>query len=232
MSETADEQELSRIAEKIFGLVEAQSGERKPYLVSALGLDLGDDLHTLKRLSGIGLNEFIQSRLADRLTLVRLGAHRNVAAVFIGSVDPSAIEQFPLAAPQRKRFHFRFWAAFSVPAEKDVRVLDMDDFTFTDVELSEVAEDAVTIDQALIAPVDVDERDELIKANIGQWLESRGLDEGPFLAPAKQRPPTVGNIQAGKTLLEAMISALDRKQLQATTLSLDVVATLLRTPRN
>lgn len=45
------DQELARIADMIVALTDARKGERQPYLVSALGIDLGEDLRTLKRRS-------------------------------------------------------------------------------------------------------------------------------------------------------------------------------------
>lgn len=227
-------QELDRIGEKIVELAKTHKDEPKPYLVSALGIDLGDDLKTLKTLTDQGLNDFIQTRLAGRVTLIPLGPHRNVMAIVFGSVDPSATDALQLTGAPKRRFQFRFWAAFSVPPEKDVRVLDMEDFTFRDVDHADVPEGAVTIEHALIAPADADaaDRDELIKANIAKWLAAHELSEERFLAPERgRRTASTPGGQASGSLLEAIIGALDRKQLQTTSFSLDVVATLLRTPR-
>lgn len=225
-------QELDRIGEKIVELAKAHKDEPKPYLVSALGIDLGDDLKALKSLTEQGLNDFIQTRLAGRVTLIPLGRHRNVMAIVFGSVDPSATDALQLAEPQKKRFQFRFWAAFSVPPRKDVRILDMEDFTFRDVDNGDLPEGAVIIEHALIAPTEAIDRDELIKANIAKWLATHELTEERFLAPEKLRQAaTTPGSQAGGSLLEAIIGALDRRQLQTTSISLDVIATLLRTPR-
>ena len=233
LTEIDQKQTVSRIADKIVRLAEAHKGERRPYLVSALGIDLGEELRTLKLLTNQTLNEFIQSRLADRVTLVRLGTHRNVTAILSGSVDPSSIDSLQPAGEQQKRFHVRFWAAFSVPPEKDVRVLNLKDFTFEDVTQAEIPEGAVTIDHGLIAPIEAEDRDALIKANIAQWLETNDLSEEHFLARKRlPRPTCTPTIQSGGSLLEGMILALDLKQLQSTSLSLDVVAALLRTPRS
>ena len=226
------EQELDRIRERIVELAKAHKDEPKPYLASALGIDLGADLKTLKTLTDLGLNDFIQTQLAGRVTLIPFGPHRNVMAVVFGSVDPSAADALQLTGPPKKRFQFRFWAAFSVPPEKDVRVLDMEDFTFRDVDHAGVPEGAVTIDHALIAPADAADRDELIKSNIAQWLAAHELSEERFLASEKvRRTASTPEGLASGSLLEAIIDALDRKQLQTTSFSLDVVAILLRTPR-
>lgn len=225
-------QELDRIGEKIVALAKAHKDEVKPYLVSALGIDLGDDLKLLKRLTDQGLNDFIQTQLTGRVTLIPLGPHRNVMAIIFGSIDPSATVPLQLTGSPKKRFQFRFWAAFSVPPEKEVRILDMEDFTFRDVDHGDVPEGAITIEHALIAPADAADRDELIKSNIAQWLAAHELSEERFLAPEKVRgAATTPGGHAGGSLLEAIIDSLDRKQLQTTSLSLDVVATFLRTPR-
>lgn len=229
------ETELGRIAEKIVTLAKARKGEHQPYLVSALGIDLGDDLRTLKSLTNKGLNEFIQSRLSDRVTLVRLGAHKNVTAIIDGVLDGAdLVEAAAVVAEPKKRFHYRFWAAFSVPLQGEVRVLNPDKFTFEDVAQSEVPADALTIEPSSIAPSDVDNRDVLIKQNIQAWLETHGLPEDRFTAAKRlPRTPLAGTKMAmGDNLLEAMLSALDKRQLQSTSLSLDVVQTMLRTPRS
>lgn len=233
MVEINQEKELARIAEKIVGLAEARKDERRPYLVSALGIDLGEDLRRLKLLTNQGLNEFIKSRLTGRVTLVWLGDHQNVAAIIFGSVDPTTVELPKISDEEKKRFQFRFWAAFSVPPEKDVRVLNMDNFTFEDFARDDVPEDAVTIDHALIAPSEEKDRDALIKSNIYKWLASKELPEERFLAPQKLLRPAIKSMVSTKgSLLELLITALDRKQLQSTSLSLDVIATLLHTPSN
>lgn len=234
LAEGEHEQELARIADKIVALAEANKGERQPYLVSALGIDLGEDLRKLKLLTNKGLNEFIQSRLADRVTLVRLGAHRNVTAIIVGTADSNDTDTLQLAGgEQKKRFQYRFWAAFSVPPKADIRVFNLEDFTFDDVALADVPEGALTIDHALIAPTDADNRDEAIKANIAKWLEAHGLPEDRFIAPKRlPRSPIVASGREGASLLEAMLAALDRRQLQSISLSLDVIQTLLRAPRS
>jgi hypothetical protein len=229
------EAELERIAEKIVTLAKSRKGERQPYLVSALGIDLGEDLRVLKALTNKGLNEFIQSRLADRVTLVRLGAHNNVTAIIDGVIDGADLAEVTAAAAEpKKRFNYRFWAAFSVPMEGELRVLDPEKFTFADVAQAEVPADALTIEPQSIAPPDADNRDALIKQNIQEWLEARGLPEERFTAHKRlaQLPLAAATAAVGDNLLEAVLSALDKRQLQSTTVSLDVVQTLLRTPRS
>lgn len=235
MADGDQEAELERIAQKIVTLVKARKGERQPYLVSALGIDLGDDLRTLKSLTNKGLNQFIQSRLGDRVTLVRLGAHNNVTAIIDGLLEGADLAEAAAAvAEPKRRFHYRFWAAFSVPMQGEVRVLDPEKFTFEDVAQANMPADALTIDPQSIAPPDADERDVLIKQNIEAWLEAHGLSEDGFTAAKRlpRLPLALTKTVIGDNLLEAMLSALDKRQLQSTSLSLDVVQTLLRTPRS
>lgn len=234
MADGDQEAELERIAAKIVDLAKARKGVRQPYLVSALGIDLGDDLRTLKLLTNKGLNEFIQSRLGDRVTLVRLGAHKNVTAIIDGQLNGEELAEVVAAvAESERRFHYRFWAAFSVPVEGEVRILDPNRFTFEDGVLADVPGDALTIDPQLIAPPDAVDRDELIKQNITTWLKARGLSDDRFRAA--KRPPSLPLIMTktsgGDNLLDVVLSVLDGRQLQSTSLSLDVVQTLLRTPR-
>lgn len=233
MVDKGGEGELERIADKIVTLAKARKGEHQPYLVSALGIDLGDDLQNLKRLTNKGLNEFIQSHLGDRVTLVRLGAHKNVAAIIVGQIEEADLAEMAAKIPEpAQRFHYRFWAAFSVPLQGEVRLLDSEKFTFKDIDRTDVPEDSLVIEGKRIAAVDASNRDALIKRNIEEWLEENGLPAERFTATKRTRKQPSGAASAalGGNLLDAVLTALDRRQLQSTTLPLDVVQILLRTP--
>lgn len=229
----SDPEELERVAEKVVELTQAHDYQHGPYLVSKLGIDLGEDLRRLKVLTNRGLREFIQSHLSGRVTLVQTGIHRNISAIIPGSVEPSTIDTLYSHGKQKKRFQFRFWAAFSVPLEKDVRVINMEDFKFEDVVQAEVPEGGVTINREFIAPAEAENRDALIKINIARWLAIKELPEERFLVHGNLKQSIAAfAFQESNSLLAAMIEALDHKQLQSTSLPLDVVATLLRTQRS
>ena len=230
MASEETDTELERIAKRVEIMVDEGKELHRKYLVSALGIALGDDLNILKRLTNRGLKDFIESRLAHRFRLERTGVHGNIFAVVDRSVD-SATPQIPTSSrEQNTRFHPRFWAAFSVPANGDhVRVLNQDDLTFKDVPSEEAPKGELTIAKDLIVSADEDRRDERIKENIAIWLGQNGLHVDKFLASKRASLQTF-NQQTG-SLLEAVIAALDRRQLQANTLTLDAIATLLRTPR-
>lgn len=115
--------ELERIAKRIESLVEVGKEQHSKYLVSALGIALGDDLRTLKQLTNRGLNDFIQSHLSHRFKLEYMGVHGNITAVVDRSVDSAMPEKLRPGREQSPRFHPRFWAAFSVPTKGDVRSL-------------------------------------------------------------------------------------------------------------
>lgn len=228
---TSDEtvMELERIAKRIESLVDAEKEQHPKYLVSALGIALGDDLRTLKRLTSRGLNDFIQSRLSHRFRLEHMGIHGNITAVVDGSFNSTPPQELTPGREQSPRFHPRFWAAFSVPAKGDVRILNKDNYSFEDVPSEEAPKDALTITKDLIVSADEDRRDEKIKANIASWLDQNGLTADKFRASKRAHSQTFHQ-QTG-SLLDAIIATLDHRQLQSTALTLDVVATLLRTPR-
>lgn len=231
MTDESQQQEVERIAAKIIALAEARNGQGQPYLVSALGIDLGEDLRTLKILTSKGLNDFILDRLSDKITLVRLGAHRNVTAIIEGAAASNSTTEGSILGKrdQKRRFHYRFWAAFSVPPKGEVRVLDPEDLTFDDVAESGVPDGKLAIGNDFIPPAEAENRDEQIKANISKWLEANALPEDRFLAPNRLPSlPAGAQIRNGGSLLDSLIAALDRKQLQTVSLPLDVVATLLR----
>lgn len=230
MAREENEKELERIAKRIESLVDGAKELDPKYLVSALGIALGEDLRILKQLTNRGLNDFIESRLSNRFKLERLGIHGNVTAVVDRSFNPATLPIPTSSREQYPRFHPRFWAAFSVPAKGDhVRVFRQDDFTFKDLPSQEEVKGELTIARNLIVSADEDRRDEKIKDNIAFWLDQNGLNEKKFQASKKADSQTVHQ-QTG-SLLEAIIAALDRRQLQSNTLTLDAIATLLRTPR-
>ena len=228
---TSDEtvKELERIAKRIESLVEAGKEQHPQYLVSALGIALGDDLRALKQLTNRGLNDFIQSHLSHRFRLERMGVHGNITAVVDHAVDSATPQKLTPSREQSPRFHPRFWAAFSVPAKGDARILNQDTYSFEDVPSEEAPKDALTIAKNLIVSAEEDRRDEKIKANIAIWLAQNGLPVDKFQASKRSHSQTFHQ-QTG-SLLDAIIATLDHRQLQSTTLTLDVVATLLRTPR-
>lgn len=222
------ESELTRIAQRIAHLADARIGNGAPFLLSTLGADLGEDLDLIKRHNKKGLKDFIQLRLSDRFTVVRLGVHGNVTGLIMKSSLPPSSDQLTISGvKQNQRFHYRFWAAFSVPPTHQVRVLNCDDFTFTDLSAAEVPEGATTISTDLIVDVSAEERDVKIKENIDKWLSAKGLSKDAFIA-LKRVPRLSSTLQPAGSLLHAIVAALDQRQLQSTTLSLNVVATLLR----
>jgi hypothetical protein len=230
MASEETDKELERIARRVESLVDDGKEEHPKYLVSALGIALGDDLKTLKRITNRGLNDFIESRLSHRFRLERTGVHRNITAVVDRSVDSATLQMPTSTREQNPRFHPRFWAAFSVPAHGDhVRVLNQDDLTFKDVPSEEAPKDVLTVPNDLIVSADENRRDEKIKANIAIWLGKNGLAANKFLA-SKGAGSQTFNRQTD-SLLAAVIAALDHRQLQSNTLTLDAIATLLRTPR-
>ena len=230
MANEGNDKELDRIAKRVESLVDDAKDLHPKYLVSALGIALGEDLKTLKQLTNRGLNDFIESRLSHRFKLERMGIHGNITAVVDRSANPTALQSSISSREQNPRFHPRFWAAFSVPAKGDhVRVLNQDDFTFKDVPSEEGTKGELIIARELIVSTDEGQRDEKIKANIAIWLDQNELNEEKFYASKKASSQRLHQ-QTG-SLLEAIIAALDRRQLQSSTLTLDAIATLLRTPR-
>lgn len=225
-----DDKELERIAKRVESLVDGAKERHPIYLSSALGVALDEDLKILKQLTNRGLNDFIRSRLSHRFKLEPMGIHGNLTAVVDKSVDSATLQMPTSPQEQNPRFHPSFWAAFSVPAKGDhVRILNRDDFTFQDVPSEEACNGGLTIAKDLIVSADEDQRVEKIKANILRWVDQNGLNVNKFQASKRANSQTFH--QQTESLLEAIIVALDRRQLQSNTLTLDVIATLLRTPR-
>jgi hypothetical protein len=239
----ANADDLSRIEAKIIALAESALKSGRPYLISELGLALGNDLRILKDVSGLRLVEFIRDRLTSRFQLVRLGEHANVYALTLANgtsatPTPAALGQVDAAVDNastfengEKRYHYRFWAAFSVPLTSEVRHLNRRTLTFNDTSNTvPLPEGALLIRADLIPPGDLENRDKAINRNISTWLTENNLLANEFWASPKTLPrvTTVTNAPAGVSVLEHMLECLDWRQLQNTTLTLDVVRALLR----
>lgn len=230
-----DFRDFERIDEKIRALASSNLRSGRPYLLSQLGKDVGDDLRLIKIGAGLTLAQYIEQRLADDFSLVSMGSHSNVRALVPAHGDeqvapPQVAESRPGddsgGEKRAPRYHYRFWAAFSVPLVGGRRWLSLEDLTFKDDDASPEG-DYREVPAELIPPADVENRDNIIKANIAKWLEKERLPEDRFVARAPHSESRSKNIVA-PSVMDIIIETLDRRQLAATTLSLDVVADLMR----
>lgn len=230
---TSMAEELAEIEKKIRGLcdtfLERENG--RPYLLSRLGADLGEDARRLKLLSGRSLARFIAERLSEDYSIVLGGQHHNVQALVRANGSESSPSQVVVgdhSQPETQiekgpRYHYRFWAAFSVPLKSEKRFVSLRDFYFTDSEPS--VGEYTEIEEKYIAPEQLENRDEWIRQSVESWIAEHNLPRERFLARADG--PTPGR-STGHSLLEAVIQALDKRQLNSVALPLDVVAELLR----
>lgn len=236
VSAASAQSDLDRIEKKIVSLTEAALAEGKPYLLSELGLSLGDDLVKLKSQTQRKLVDFIRERLSDRFQIIQMGVHSNIYAIIDAGAEGSHLNaqatpaEFKANKQRHPRYHYRFWAAFSVPPTQDSRAIDLRTFTFRDAPADEdLDEHEARIDNCLIPAADTPNRDEAILASIRQWVESSGFAEERFFAPpAAERGHAPASAGVGTSLLELVLETLDKRQQQTTSLSLDVVGALLR----
>ncbi|MBA3040181.1 MAG: hypothetical protein KJ670_19555 [Alphaproteobacteria bacterium] len=220
-------EELARIERKIEGLADAEIASGQPYLLSKLGMDLGPDLKLVKQ-EGMTLAEFVKSRFGDKYDIIFTGEYKNIQSLIgkssempdvSGKADDVEEEKRP------ERFNYRFWAAFSVPLEGKSRFLNMDNFSFEDVDAAPSGRHE-RIDAEFIAPEDAQDRDKLVLQNIRRWIDAKGFKSEQFLAK-RRVGRTASDATPSRTLLHAFVDALDKKQLSSVSLPLDVVAALL-----
>jgi hypothetical protein len=225
--------EIDRIAARIRQLCEGGIASGRVYLLSRLGLELGEDVKRLKLLTGgANLAGFVRGHPAlQSFELVPTIEAPNVLAVVKKSqsegVSSEVAAPRPVTLPARSafesRYHYRFWAAFSVPLQNGRRFIDPANFVFRHLEESEQPPEGwLEIEAEYIAPESAPNRDERIKENISRWLQKNGLDRSAFLHDAKTPSSPQQN------LLSLMLDVLDKRQLQSTTMSLDVIAALLK----
>lgn len=225
------EEELDRIEGKVEQLADSALKKGVPYLLSALGKDLGDDLRTIKALTKANLSEFLENRLSDRFAVVLGGQHSNVKAIVrTNSESPVDNGMAPDAAVEASgpRFNYRFWASFSVPLSPGKRRwMDRRTFVFRDLDEEPEGNEVIEIPADLIPAAELQARDAAIRLNIQKWLEMNSLDHRDFLAsrPAAVRALSTGS---GDTALSVLLAALDHRQLMSVSLPLDVVASLAK----
>jgi hypothetical protein len=237
MDKTMTEDNIQRIADKIEALTESELRFRSSYLLSELGKDLGPDLSTLKLLTKSSLSNFIRDRFSDKFVIVLTGEFKNVQALIrsprspteqpaLTPLEKATLEGETTTAKPSPRFNYRFWAAFSVPYREGKRFLNLADFRFQDVTTGEAPEGYLEIPPSFIVEPDIKDRDKVIAENISRWIEENHLNRSGFYQTRSYKE----NFQApaSLSLLEAVIATLDHRQLSSTSMSLDVVAALMR----
>jgi hypothetical protein len=228
-----DDEILLQIEEKVRALANSALANGQSLLLSALGNDLGEDLRKLKIYTRGGLSRFIQDRLSNEFAIVLGGEYRNVQAIVrAGPNGPSqrgTLEDLPRAKVSSPRYHYKFWAAFAVPlAAGKTRLIDLSSFNFEDVEPAEDRPGWKRINEELIAPTEIPDRDSVIFKNIDLWLNSVGETQSRFLSPTRYQTERTSRPFETGTLLDVLIQSLDAKQLSSTTMSLDAVSALLK----
>lgn len=229
---TDDEAELKRIEARIVELCRTHVTNGRTLLLSHLGKLLEDDLIKLKLLSRSSLTEFLTARLPAEFSVAAVGPHRNIYSIIstqpIEASSASLPDVLPATDSTKRRYHFRFWAAFAVPKTEagDHRYIDLRTFLFRDTNDPPKA-DELEIDVSRIPASDMPNRDPAVTAYIEEWLKMHDLSGEQFSASAQKghQPPLAhGWVSA----LELVLEALDHRQLQAVSLPLDAVASLLR----
>lgn len=226
-----DLSEIKDLEAKIRVLAESALSSGRPYLLSKLGNDLGPDLKILKA-QGTTLADFLRSQFEGEYAIVFTGQYQNIQALVRASGDAGNAPGVhlevvgPPAEKKPSRFHYRFWSAFSVPQQEGVRYLNLDTLIFTD---SNFPPDAptVVVESEYIAPADLVNRDAAILENIKSWSKKHDISLDRFLLQPASRKAAQRD-GTSLSILEAMINALDKRQLASTTLTMEVVAELLR----
>jgi hypothetical protein len=232
-----DDGTIERIAKRIETLSEAALSVGSSYLLSELGKDLGPDLRTLKLLTKQTLSGFIRDRFSGRFEIVLTGQFNNVQALIRS--PGSLVSQQPILTVAEKvtfetsvttrstpRFNYRFWAAFSVPYREGRRFINLSDFIFQDVTSGDDPEGHIEIPRSFIAEPGIEDRDKAIAENISRWIEANHLNRSDFYQTSFHKENVQGQLKI--SVLEAVIATLDHRQLSNTSMTLDVIAALLR----
>jgi hypothetical protein len=192
------------------------------YYLARLGSQLGSDRATLEKLTGKKLAAFVQDDLGYEFD--REGAHDNVIVVKLGE-PPVGPRRAGVAIP---RYAPRFWAAFRVPLGQEVgrRFINLGTMMFgaAHEDVADDGSDVREIGAEFIVRDDGPVEPSVIAGFIERWLVEQGLEPGPFLIQRKD------GHREDRSLLDAMILALNGEQLKRVSLPLDVVKALKDQP--
>lgn len=222
---------LVDVEQKARSLSEAALTSGRPYLLSKLGKDLGEDLKIIKS-HDLTLVDFIKKYLSG-YDVVLGGRFKNVQSLVrsgdietgIISDSTSDVQEIAETPKTKMRFNYKFWAAFSVPLSTGKRYINLDNFTFADDKEPENGR-SEEIDPSYVAEDGIPNRDLATIQNIERWLTDKGYQAEQFAAKSSNAPANRTSAEA-RTVLHTVIDALDKRQLSSVSLPLDVVAALL-----
>jgi hypothetical protein len=225
------EAELTLINSDLRQIIQVELATSPYALLSKVGSELGTEKVTrLKLLSGQrSLGRYIADKYKGEWEVkpienFGLGITQKAGQRLGERVSP-ALNQKPAVF----RYDRRFWAAFSVPLDSGKRIMDQSDFIFSDIANDDLCpENALIITPDFVAPPDAPNRIDLITSNIERWLEKRNLVREDFAAKRAESKVIMSPELVHRSVLHAVIDSLDKRQLQSQSLSLDVVAALLR----
>lgn len=230
----SNEPELDALAARIDAISEEALKQDGSLLLSRLGGRLGADLTALRQ-NGKSLGAFLLERFPDKYSLIKTGIHNNVLmivdasdsalAAAISAPDSNSVYAVPKSF-QHPRYNKHFWAAFSVPPTKKYRYVDLNTLLFRESDEDNKSSSEIEVKIELIPAADAEDRDDLINRSITRWIEENKLDHSKFLRPTPISP-IHPQVFSGRSVLTALIEVLDKRQLQSTSLSLDVVQTLI-----
>ena len=222
--------ELANIKERAIEIISQLHNQNRTCLLSGLGSALGADRKRIKELTGGNVLDFTKNFLGEEFDIVLIGPHGNVhALVPKGTSEDTTSPSLPQSNSGSPRYHYRFWAAFSVLPVKGRRYFDTINFLFRDEEAEDFipTPSQIYVANELVPPSDAADRDKKIADNIKTWLADNKQDEAKYLAKSNQHlKPSIRT--ASRSVLEILLDALDAKQLQSTTMTLDAVATLAK----
>lgn len=217
--------EVEQIRKQIADFIDSELQSRELLYLSAVGAAMREPLGRFKQLTGQTLGQIVENDLADSYQVARLGAHKNVLALCRIGQDPLKLQATrPDRAPVL-RYNRNLWLAFAVPLTANYRHIDMNALKFQDSDDATPPEGHLAIDREYLRGDDDPHEPSEIVRRIGTWLAKNSFDPSRYL----EKPSSLNQQRVqGRSVLEDMISVLDRRQLQSVSLPLDVVDSLLR----
>lgn len=219
----------AELADRVAQLVDEHWHQHgAPILLSQLGNADQGEVAKLARRQSASLAVFIREHLPDRVRIDQGVNHRLVMAAVPAHVQQDVDVDDLLTrtgAPQPRRFHPAFWAAFRVPLdERHSRFVSTRlPIRFEDVPSNGQPQrtDCVEIERQYIAGAEEDVEE--VQRRLEDWLDANGLDGRVYFAAKKATL-----LLPHDDLLGRLLQALDHDDLKRVTIPLDVIAKLRR----
>ena len=221
--------DIETIKHHIAEIVDPRLADGSHVLLNVVGIALKDDLARLKYLTGKTLAQFVETEMGDKYRLARQAGRENIVILLPVGRHSEAVSAEP-SGEEKITFRRELWQAFTTPLELGKqRAFNVQEMQFQDIaETAKPPSGFVAIPTQLLPRPGNRWYAPQVMLNISGWLEASDIDPEQFVTRHRPSDLRAQLSEAPRNVLEAVLASLDQSQLRGMSMSLDIVATLLR----